>query len=496
MAKTIAKFFLKLSLYAIQLIISNMSDESKNKSSHFRDKLTTVSKEGKRVWVFPKKPKGKLYNYRKLVSASLLILLYVGPFIKYKGDPFFLLNVIERKFIIFGVIFWPQDFHLLVLSIISLLVFIILFTVIFGRIFCGWVCPQTIFMEFVFRQIEYLIEGDYNKQKKLDRQDWTIEKVWKKSLKHIIFYTISFITANTFLAYVIGIDEVFNILSAGPVVYPANFIALIIFSGIFYFIFAFFREQVCTIACPYGRLQGVLLDEKSIVVAYDHKRGEPRGKHNPLEEREKTTKGDCIDCSSCVVVCPTNIDIRNGTQLECINCTACIDACDAVMDRVNKPRGLIRFDSEKGISEGNQTIFNARAIAYSVLLTALLVLVGTLFALRTDFETTILRQRGTLFQEYGEDSYSNIYQLEVVNKTRKEHLVHLKLIHPEGEVIMMGDPIIAEKGEVSNGTFLTVIKLSNLKSSNTTLTFGIYSDDKLIDEYKVSFVGPNSLDKK
>jgi len=472
-----------------------MSTESKNKGSHFRDKLTTVSKEGKRVWVFPKKPKGKLYNYRKIVSAILLILLYAGPFIKYKGDPFLLLNIIERKFIIFGVIFWPQDFHLIVLSIISLVVFIILFTVIFGRIFCGWVCPQTIFMEFVFRQIEYLIEGDYNKQKKLNRQDLSFEKLWKKSLKHIIFYVIAFVTANTFLAYVIGIDEVLEILNAGPVVYPVSFISLILFSGAFYFIFAFFREQVCTIACPYGRLQGVLLDEKSIVVAYDYKRGEPRGKHNPLENRDNSEKGDCIDCNSCVVVCPTNIDIRNGTQMECINCTACIDACNGVMDRIGKPQNLIRYDSEKGISEGKKSIFNARAIAYSVFLTALLVLVGTLFGLRSDFETTILRQRGSLFQEYGEDSYSNIYQLEVVNKTRQEHMVNLKLLHPKGEIVMMGDPIIAKKGELTNGTFLTVIKKTNLKSSNTTLTFGIYSGDNLIDEYEVSFVGPNSLDK-
>ncbi len=212
-------------------------------------------------------------------------------------------------------------------------------------------------MEFVFRQIEYLIEGDFNKQKKLARQEMNFEKVWKKSLKHFIFFAISFITANTFLSYIIGVDSVLEILSAGPIVYPVNFISLILFSGAFYFVFAFFREQVCTIACPYGRLQGVLLDEKSVIVAYDYKRGEPRGKHNPLEEREETQKGDCIDCKSCVTVCPTNIDIRNGTQMECINCTACIDACNGVMDRIKKPRGLIRYDSEKGISRRNTFYF-------------------------------------------------------------------------------------------------------------------------------------------
>jgi len=472
-----------------------MNGENNIKESFFRDKLTTVSAEGKRVWVFPKKPKGKHYNYRSMLAAVLLILFYTGPFLKYKGDPLLLLNIIERKFIIFGVIFWPQDFHLIVLSLISLVVFIILFTVIFGRLFCGWVCPQTIFMEFVFRQIEYLIEGDYSKQKKLARQGWNAEKIWKKSLKHFIFFAIAFITAHTFLSYLLGVDRILEMVVAGPGEYIVTFIALVLFSGTFYFIFAFFREQVCTIACPYGRLQGVLLDDKSIVVAYDHKRGEPKGKHNPLEDRKTSGKGDCIDCRSCVVVCPTNIDIRDGTQLECINCTACIDACNAVMDRVNQPKGLIRLDSEKGIAKGRSTIFNPRSLAYSVVLTILLIIVGTSFAFRTDFETTILRQHGTLFQEYGEESYSNIYQIEIVNKTRKAHRVEVKLLEPEGEVVMMGDQIVADKGEVESGKFLVVLRKTRLKSSNTRLIFGIYSNDELIEQYEVSFIGPNSLDK-
>lgn len=473
-----------------------MSEENKNKEPFYRDRLTTVSSEGERVWVYPKKPKGKLYNYRSILAAALLVLFYIGPFLKVKGDPLLLLNIIERKFIIFGVIFWPQDFHLVVLSLISIVVFVILFTVIFGRLFCGWVCPQTIFMEFVFRQIEYFIEGNYNKQKKLNRQEWNFEKIWKKTLKHVIFFIIAFVTALTFLSYLIGADQVIGILKAGPESSVVTFIALLLFSGAFYFIFAFFREQVCTIACPYGRLQGVLLDNKSIVVAYDHKRGDPKGKHNPLEDRAVSGKGDCIDCRSCVVVCPTNIDIRNGTQMECINCTACIDACNAVMDRVGQARGLIRYDSEKGITEGKKKIFNTRSLAYSAVLTILLIIVGASFMARTDFETTILRQRGTLFQEYGEDSYSNIYQVEVVNKTRKEQVVEVKLLEPLGEVVMMGDQIVADKGEIGSGTFLAVLKRTTLKSSNTLLKFGIFSNGELIQEYEVTFIGPNSLDNK
>lgn len=462
--------------------MSEKNQKGKHHSS-YRDKLSTVSDEGNRVWVYPKKPKGRFYNYRKIFSFILLAFFFVTPFLKFKGDPIFLFNIIERKFILFGMIFWPQDFHLIVLSLISLVVFIILFTVIYGRVFCGWVCPQTVFMEMVYRQVEYLIEGDFMKQKKLANKEWDFEKVWKKSLKHILFYLMSFFIANIFASYVLSMDALMNFYKEGFEVHSTFFIGISIFSGAYYFIFAFFREQVCTIACPYGRLQGVFLDNKSMIVAYDYVRGEPRGKKE---------KGDCIDCKSCVNVCPTGIDIRNGTQMECINCTACIDACDAVMDRINKPRGLIRFDSEKGITENEHKIMNPRTIAYSVVLLILLGVVSTMMFLRTDFETTILRQRGTLFQKYGEDNYSNIYEVEFVNKTRKKHEVTIKLIEPEGKIVMMTDDIVVEKGEIGKGKFLTVLKASELKSSKTNLKFGLYSDDKFIEEYEVTFISPRN----
>ena len=473
-----------------------MSDVKQKDKSYFRDKLSTVNSEGKRIWIYPKKPRGILYKYRTITASVLIAFLLIGPHLRYKGDPLILLNFLERKFIIFGIIIWPQDFHIIVLSLISLVVFILLFTVVFGRIFCGWICPQTIFMEFIFRQIEYWIEGDYANQKKLSRQNWNFEKIWKKALKQFLFILISFIIANTFLSYIIGSDKLKILITDGPIVHIGSFLTVLIFSGIFYFVFAFFREQVCLIACPYGRLQGVMLDSKSIVVAYDHKRGEPRGKHNPLENRAMVHKGDCIDCSSCVVVCPTNIDIRDGTQMECINCTACIDACNAIMDKTSKPRGLVRYDSEKGITESVRSIFNSRSIAYSAVLAVLLLIVLSLIVFRTDFETTILRQKGTLFQEYGENNFSNIYQIEIVNKTRGHHNVSVKLLNPKGEVILMGDPIIAEKGNVGKGSFLVAIQKDQLKSSNTRLKFGVYSDDKLIEEYETSFIGPRSLDKK
>ncbi|RLD44985.1 MAG: cytochrome c oxidase accessory protein CcoG [Bacteroidetes bacterium] len=469
-----------------------MADNKKH-DSYYRDKLTSVDSTGNRVWVYAKKVKGKFYNKRQAVALVLLAVLFITPFIKYQGEPYMLFNILERKFIIFGVVFWPQDLHLILLAFITSLVFIALFTVIFGRLFCGWVCPQTIFMEFVFRKIEWAIEGDAGAQRRLNKALWDFNKIWRKSLKHLIFFGIAFVTAGTLLAYIISMDQLLLLFSEGIEAHLGGFIGLIIFSGIFYFIFAFFREQVCVIACPYGRLQGVLIDKKSIIVGYDYKRGEPRG---PVSKAKEGDLGDCIACNACVAVCPTGIDIKNGTQLECINCTACMDACDAVMDRTGRPKGLIRYDSEEGIETGHHSIFNARSIAYSAVLTLLIFFVAGLFILRGDSETTILRARGTLFQEFGADSISNIYTIQVVNKIRKPVKIDLKVLSPKGNIKYIIDPGNIEKGKIGKGQFLLIIGKSDLKSSSTKVVIGIYSNGELIEEYNSAFVGPKYLDKK
>jgi cytochrome c oxidase accessory protein FixG len=463
-----------------------MENPEDYQESTFRDRPTTFSKEGKRLWVFPKMPKGKLYNIRRIIAWSLLGFFYVAPFLKFRGEPLIFLNFLERKFVLFGGTFYPQDFYLLVLAVIALVVFIVLFTVIYGRIFCGWVCPQTVFLEFLYRPIEYLIDGDSSEQQKLDNQEMDAAKALKRIVKHSIYLTISFFTILTFMAYVIGTGEVGKMLKGWPMEGFGILMGVFAFTGVHYFVFAWFREQVCTMVCPYGRLQGVMLDVNTILVAYDYKRGEPRGKGE---------KGDCINCRKCVAVCPTGIDIRNGTQLECINCTACIDACNSVMSVVNKPSGLIRFASEKSISEGQKVRFNARVIAYSAVLFSLLVLITYLFTVRGSFETHIIRSQGTMFQEYGPDSYSNLYNLELVNKTNSEVRVALKLLSPEGEIMVMGDSLKAGKGEVAQRNLLIVLKKSNVKSSNNHLEIGVYESGKLIDKISSTFVGPNSLDK-
>jgi len=460
----------------------------------FRDKVSTINKEGKRVWIYPKKPKGKLTRAREVVAAILLAFLFGAPFIKVNGQPLLLFNIIERKFVIFGVGFWPQDFHLFVLATLALIVFIVLFTVVYGRLFCGWACPQTVFMEMVFRKIEYWIEGDAHKQRALKRAPWTFYKIYKKSLKHFIFYGISFLIGNTFLAYIIGIDELFKIVTDPPSEHLGGLTAMILFSGAFYFIFAFFREQVCTMVCPYGRLQGVLLDPNSIVVAYDFKRGEPRGKISKKEPTNK--KGDCVDCYLCVDVCPTGIDIRNGTQLECVNCTACIDACNDVMIKVKRPTGLIWYASYKGISEGIKLRLSPRIAGYTAVLILLVSLTTILFLSRNPVETTILRTPGVLYQETTDGYLTNLYNVKIINKTFEKKNIVLKLKSPNGRIKMIGSELLAKEGNLAESAFFVELPKTEVRFINTPLRIEVYSGEKMLEEITTSFIGPDSRREK
>ena len=472
--------------------------EAPNNES-FRDSIATINEDGKRAWIFPKKPSGKFYDYRKYVSYFLLAFLFAAPFIKINGNQFLMFNVLERRFNIFGFPFWPQDFHLFVISMIIGVIFITLFTVAFGRIFCGWICPQTIFMEMVFRRIEYWIDGDRGKQLRLKKSGWTSEKIRKRVLKHTIFVIISFLIANIFLAYLIGSDKLLGYIKEGPFEHLGTLIPLLIFTGIFYFVFSWFREQVCIIACPYGRLQGVLLDTKSIVVAYDHKRGEGengRKKWRKDEDREALGYGDCIDCLQCVHVCPTGIDIRNGTQLECVNCTACIDECDTIMDKVGLPKGLIRYASEANIEDKEPFKLTARLKGYIVVL---IVLIGVLIAmlqLRNELEARVLRLPGQLYEHKENNIISNVFTYKLVNKTTEPvEDVSFKLKDIEGTVKLVSteNTVTVPKQGLEEGTLFIELDQSLLKGDKTELTIEIYSKDKLIETTKVNFLGPRSF---
>ncbi|MBI1937781.1 MAG: cytochrome c oxidase accessory protein CcoG [Ignavibacteriales bacterium] len=452
----------------------------------FRDSIATVTKEGKRKWISPRKPSGKFYNARTILSIFLIAFLFAAPLIKINGHPFIILNVLERKFIIFGIPFGTHDLHLFALSMIAFIVSIFLFTVVYGRIFCGWICPQTIFMEMVFRKIEYLIEGDANKQRALNNSPWNGGKFFKKSLKQIIFFIISFVISNLFLSYIIGVDELQKYISHSPSEHFGTFIAVLIFSGVFYFVFSYFREQACVLVCPYGRLQGVMLDPNSIVIHYDYKRGEPRGK---IKKDSVQNSGDCIDCSMCVDVCPTGIDIRNGTQLECVNCTACIDACDAVMEKVKRPKGLIRYASKNEIESGKRSVFTPRAIGYTAVLILLTGLISFMLLNRSKVELSILRTPGLLFQEQTGNKISNIYDLKIVNKSFDELPAELSLQNIKGEIKLIGNELVVEPQGVTEAKFLVILSKDQIKNLKTKLSIAVTSNGKVLDIINTSFLG-------
>jgi len=464
----------------------------------FRDSIGTINEDGKRNWIYPKKPSGRYYDKRKIVSYLLLAFLFAAPFVKINGNQFLMFNVIERRFNIFSFPFWPQDFHLFVISMIIGVVFITLFTVGFGRIFCGWICPQTIFMEMVFRRIEYWIDGDRNKQMRLDRQKWNAEKIRKRLLKWFIFLIVSFLIANVFLAYLIGGDKLFDYIKEGPSEHLSTLIPLLIFTGVFYFVFAWFREQVCIIACPYGRLQGVLLDNKSIVVAYDHKRGEGengRKKFRKNEDRTALGHGDCIDCFQCVHVCPTGIDIRNGTQLECVNCTACIDECDTIMEKINLPKGLIRYASEENIEKKAPFKLTARMKGYIAVLIILVGVLAGMLTLRNDIEARILRLPGQSYEQKSETIISNVYTYKLVNKTSHDiENVSFKIRGVDGDIklVSASDQFIVKAQEFAEGTLFIELKKSDLSGDKNKLRIDIYSGDELIETTTVGFLGPRN----
>ncbi len=463
-----------------------MNKKEHNEGISFRNKISTVDTEGKRVWVLAKKPKGKFYNWRQLVGYFLLAFLFVVPFIKVNGEPLLLFNILERKFVIFGAIFWPQDSYLFALMMLSFMVFIVLFTVVFGRIWCGWACPQTVFMELVFRRIEWLIEGNPTKQRQKAAKGWTIDKILRRALKLGIFWLVSFLVANFLLAFIIGIDEVIKIAKEPISEHFTGFVVILIFTTFFFWLFAWFREQACVVMCPYGRIQGVLLDAKSMTVAYDYLRGEPRKGSTEKDEKE----GDCTNCKQCIAVCPTNIDIRNGTQLECVNCTACIDACDATMDKIGKPHGLIRYASEENISKGEKFKFNTRIKAYSAVLLALFTFFIVLLVTRGSIEATILRTPNTLFQKQPDGTISNLYNIKVVNKTRNDIPLKLKLKSPKGEIQMAAGELMVKAKETTESVFFVKLDPKIVNSDYIEITFGVLDGEGVeIQEIETTFVG-------
>jgi cytochrome c oxidase accessory protein FixG len=454
----------------------------KTDDQDFRDRPDNIDASGQRKWIRAKQPKGKWYQRRNIVGYTLIIFLILAPFIKIGGHPFMLLDILNRQFYIFGLTVFAEDTYILALVMAVAVIFIVLFTVVFGRVWCGWACPQTLFLELIYRKIEFLVDGDGRKGK--TRTDSPSSLKIRSLVKHALYLAVSLFFTNVLLMWVIGPAQLMKIITEPVSEHIAGFMVMMALSLFYYWIYAYFREQVCTLFCPYGRMQGVLLDNNSIAVVYDYKRGEPR---NP----KVSEGGDCINCRQCVAVCPTGIDIRNGSQLECIHCAACIDECNTVMRKINKPNNLIRYDSFQGVENGKRSLLNTRSVAYSMVLVTLVIALIFTIGNRTTIDVTLWRAQGTLYQQLDNETYSNIYQVMFLNKGSEALELTPRLIDcPSGELSMAGGKIILPPNGKTKEALIVKMKKIALTGKETTFKIGLYSGDQLKETITTNFLGP------
>ncbi|MCM2324679.1 MAG: cytochrome c oxidase accessory protein CcoG, partial [Oligoflexia bacterium] len=357
------------------------------------DRLATTDEQGGRVYLYPAEVKGPFRRLRRVVYDVLLVIFLALPWLRIGGQPVVLLDIPRRRFSLFGETFWAHDAPILLFVLGGFVLALVLATAVWGRVWCGWACPQTVFIDGVFRRLERWIEGHAFERRRRDEGPWTLDKGARRIVKWAAFVAVSLVIAHTFLAYFVGTDELGRMLRGSPGQYPAAFLVMAVTMGIVLFDFGWFREQFCTIACPYGRFQSVLMDSDSLIVGYDARRGEPRRGTAPAKE-----EGDCVSCQRCVQVCPTGVDIRRGVQLECIACTACIDACDEVMTRLKRPKGLIRYASTSELAGGKRRKFGPRVALYLGLLLVFISGLTLSIAGREALDTTLVRFVGEPYQ--------------------------------------------------------------------------------------------------
>jgi cytochrome c oxidase accessory protein FixG len=456
----------------------------------FRDALASIHTDGRRKWVYARQPAGRYYRARTLVSLALLAFLVAAPLVSFRGQPLVLLNVLERRFVLFGVTFWPQDFHLVVLIALTAIVTLALSTATVGRVWCGWLCPQTVFMEMVFRRLEYLIDGPAERQVRRDAAPWTAASWARAVLKHALFFAISFAIANLFLAYLIGAGPLWTIVTDPPSRHLAGLAAITMFSLLFYGVFARFREQACTLACPYGRVMSALIDRHTVTVTYDAVRGEPRGRLS-RDRADAAAAGDCVDCARCVTVCPTGIDIRNGIQLECVNCTACMDACDAVMRQLQRPTGLIALTSHETIRTRRRSWLTPRVAAYAAVWAVLVAIVVVLLVRRRDVDVLILRQPGTLYATLDDGVIANFYTVQVLNRSPRAHALDYRAVAPVGaRIVPLGTIGRVDAHGLIESRLLVQLPRHVLQAGATPLRFEVRADGVLLAAIDSSFLGP------
>jgi cytochrome c oxidase accessory protein FixG len=456
--------------------------------------LATLNKDGTRRWVRPRLSPGRHLRLRRAVAYVLMAIFVAVPFIKVGGAPLMLLNIPAREFVLGGVTFKPTDTYLLMLLLLGIFGTVFLLTALFGRVWCGWACPQTVYMEFLFRPLERLFEGTYQQQRKLDRTGGGLRRV----AKNIVFALIACFLAHTFLAYFVGWGQLIDWMTSSPANHPVAFMVMAGVTAAMVLDFTWFREQTCLVACPYGRFQSVLLDRDSLIVGYDPARGEPRGKPGrkgkalPVAE-QGAERGDCIDCGACVLTCPTGIDIRNGLQMECIHCTQCMDACDAIMQRIDKPTGLIRYTSQNQLSGAQRRLVRPRVAIY----VAAILAVGGLLALglsrRGATYVTLLRGLGAPFAELPSGEVHNQVRLKIQNQGAQplEYLIEVPGLEAS-QLIAPENPLAVDDGDVRTATvFVKLPREAFRGSGRKQVTFRIHPGEGDPLDLPYTLLGPS-----
>lgn len=405
--------------------------------------LSTLERSGRRRWLYPRLSPGRLWRARRAVAYALIAFFVALPYVRINGKPSVLLDIPARRFTFFGTTFLPTDTALLALLLVGWFLGIFLITALVGRVWCGWACPHTVYLEFVFRPIERLFEGTRGRGGK------SFGKVapWRKAAKWACYVAAAAAVAHVFLSYFVGVDRLAVWVRQSPFDHPVPFLVMVAAVGLMLLNFTWFREQMCLIACPYGRFQSVLLDRQSLIVAYDVGRGEQRGKLRKVLPI-LPGQGDCVDCGACVRTCPTGIDIRNGLQMECVNCTQCIDACNAIMDRIGKPRGLVRYSSQAAIEGDPSRGFRARVVLYPLALSAVGIAFLVLLFGRDSFDATLLRNVGSPFTVAPDGQVRNSFRLKIVN--RGEETVEFSVFVPPAAGLTIaagGEPFQLPPGE-------------------------------------------------
>ena len=417
--------------------------------------LSTLKKDGRRRWLYPVLSKGVWLNRRRILGWILIAVYMLLPVVHFAGKPLVLLDLVTREFTILGVTLYANDTLVLMLFVLAAFTGILLLTAVLGRAWCGWACPQTVYLEFVYRAIERLVEGKANKRARLDDGSGGEIHTLKKGIKFTLYLLVSVVLAHTFAAYFAGWERLLTWMSEPPAEHWGYFVLAFGLTGLILFDFAYFREQMCTIACPYARLQAGLLDQDSLIVSYDVGRGETRGRRTKKVlnlERDGEAKlnlGDCIDCGACVRTCPTGIDIRQGLQMECVSCTQCVDACDEIMHRVHKPLGLIRYTSLNRLEGTKSPVVRTRTVIYAVIFVVLLGAFALALAGLEPVDMNIARATGAPFNQLPDGRVANRVRLRLHNRTASEHTFEIVPERDDFEIRVVGQPkIVVKAGEL------------------------------------------------